>query len=393
MSRSIAVCLLALAGACASTVLASAQAASSPTDSTPANSSAVAYVYVSNSPSSGTGQISAYAAASNGALTPITGSPFQFNDGYMAVNGAYLFANENNQNASQVDSFSIASDGALILREVKLIESSPGLVSVYLDHTGSTLYGDYYTTNNDYLQYTIDQSNGELTYLGDLSGGPANNSVVSFIGNNAYAYSSSCYQFTPEIIGVQRASDGALSYISNFAPPFPGTKKAGFYCPWLAAADPTDHLAIAMQPLNSNWVPTGAYQLATYTVDDSTGNLTTTSTYSDMPFTEAGGAAGTYNSYLNDYWMSPAGNLLAVAGSSGLQVFHFNGANPITQYTKLLVTDDVDQVFWDNSNHLYALGRAAGELWVFTVTPEEVVEAPGSPYSIPGAEDLIVLPK
>lgn len=261
-----------------------------------------------------------------------------------------------------------------------------------LDHTGSTLYADYYTTNNDYLQYTIDQSNGELNYLGDLAGGPANNSPVSFIGNNVFAYSSSCYQFTPEVIGVHRARDGSLSFISNFNAPFPTTKNAGFFCPWLAAADPTNHLAIAMQPLNSNWVPTGPYQLATY-IADSSGNLTTTSTYSNMPFTEAGGKAGTYNSYLNDYWMSPAGNLLAVAGSSGLQVFHFNGANPITKYTGLLTKDDVDQVFWDNANHLYAIGRAAGELWVFTVTPTEVIQAPGSPYSIPGAENLIVLPK
>lgn len=386
-------CLLALATTFASTVLASAQVTSSPTDrSAQDNSSPVAFVYVSNSPSSGTGQISGYAAAANGALTPIPGSPLPFNDNYMAVNGAYLFANENNQNASQIDSFSIASNGALTFRETQPVESTPGVVSVYLDHTGSTLYADYYTTNNDYLQYTINQSNGELNYLGDLAGGPANNSPVSFIGNNVYAYSSSCYHFTPEIIGVQRASDGALSYISNFSPPFPTTKTSGFYCPWLAAADPTDHLAVAIQPLDSNWTPTGPYQLATYTADSS-GNLTTTSTYSNMPFTEAGGAAGTSNSYLNDYWMSPAGNLLAVAGSSGLQVFHFNGANPITKYTGLLTKDEVDQVFWDNDNHLYAIGRAAGELWVFTVTPTEVIETPGSPYSIPGVENLIVLPK
>lgn len=393
MSRYITVCLLAIAGACASTVLASAQAASSPTDNfTQANSSPVAYVYVSNSPTSGTGQINGYAVAPNGVLKPVSESPFQYNDGYMAVTSKYLFANENNLNASQIDSFSIGSNGALTLRETDPVESMPGVISVYVDHTGSTLYADYYTTNNDYLQYTINQSNGELNFLGDLAGGPPNNSPVSFIGNNVYAYSSSCYHFTPEIIGVQRASNGSLSYISNFSSPFPTTKSAGFYCPWLAAADPTNHLAVAMQPLDNNWVPTGPYQLATYTVDSS-GNVSTTSTYSNMPFTEAGGEAGNSASTVNDYWMSPAGNLLAVAGTSGLQVFHFNGANPITKYTGLLTKDDVDQVFWDNNNHLYAIGRAAGELWVFTVTPTDVSEAPGSPYSIPGVENLIVLPK
>jgi hypothetical protein len=89
----------------------------------------------------------------------------------------------------------------------------------------------------------------------------------------------------------------------------------------------------------------------------------------------------------------PLGNYLAVAGTSGLQAFHFNGANPITKYTGLLATDQVDQVFWDNSNHLYAIGYAAGKLWVFTVTSTSVTQAPGSPHSIPGVGSLIVLPK
>ena len=172
MSSNSRMLLLALVAACASTVLASAQATSSSTETN--SSSPVAFVYVSNSLSSGTGQINGYAAAANGALTPISGSPFPDNVNYMAVNGAYLFANENNQNASQVDTYSISSNGALILREVKPLESNPGVFSIYLDHTGSTLYADYYTTNNDYLQYTINQSNGELNFLGDLPGGPAN---------------------------------------------------------------------------------------------------------------------------------------------------------------------------------------------------------------------------
>jgi hypothetical protein len=37
--------------------------------------------------------------------------------------------------------------------------------------------------------------------------------------------------------------------------------------------------------------------------------------------------------------------------------------------TGLLTTDEVDQVFWDNDNHLYAIGQAAGKLFVFTGTP------------------------
>ncbi|MBV9626169.1 MAG: hypothetical protein JOZ14_19555, partial [Acidobacteria bacterium] len=80
-------------------------------------------------------------------------------------------------------------------------------------------------------------------------------------------------------------------------------------------------------------------------------------------------------------------------GSSGLQVFHFNGANPITKYTGLLTTNAVDQMFWDNANHLYAISRSAGKLYVFTITSTSVTQAPGSPYGITSPSSMIVLPK
>jgi outer membrane protein assembly factor BamB len=96
---------------------------------------------------------------------------------------------------------------------------------------------------------------------------------------------------------------------------------------------------------------------------------------------------------ITDFWMSPSGKLLAVAGTTGLQVFHFNGANPITTYTGLLTKNEIDQVFWDNNNHLYAVSRPTGKLYVFTVTPTSHSQAPGSPYTITNPQNLIVLPK
>ncbi len=284
MSRSIHIFLFALIGACASTVLASAQAASSPTDvssSAQAPSSPVAFVYVSSPATNSTDQIHGYSVAPNGALTPIAGSPFPFNVNYMAVTGSWLFGIANLD--EDLDSFSIGSNGSLTLKDsLTVVTNGNGLISDYLDHTGSTLYADLYSINNDYLSYSIDKSTGQLTQLGDLAGGPSNGTPVSFIGDNMFAYSSSCYHFTNEIVGVQRNTDGTLSYLNNFNPPFPAEKSGGFYCPWLAVADPTDHLAIAMEPLTLNWVQDGPWQLATYTADAS-GNLTTTSTYSNMP--------------------------------------------------------------------------------------------------------------
>src|SRR5437762_14165240 len=131
-------------------------------------------------------------------------------------------------------------------------------------------------------------------------------------------------------------------------------------------------------------VSDGPYQLATYSANNSR-NLTTNSTYANMPKVLVGS--------ITDYWMSPNGRFLAVGGTSGLQIFHFNGANPITKYTGLLVSKEVDQVFWDNAHHLYAISRAAGKLYVFTVTSTGVTQAPGSPHAIALPEYLIVLPK
>lgn len=377
-------CSFALAAICASTILVSAQVMSSPTESNSiqAPASPVAYVYVSSAPTSSTGQINGYSAASNGALTPIAGSPFPYDVNYMAVNGAWLFGVANMD--TDIDSFSIASNGVLTFKDTyKVTNPGPGVISVYLDHTGSTLYADYYTTNNDYLSFSINQSNGQLTKIGDLAGGPPNNTPVSFIGNNVYAYSSSCYHFGPEIIGVKRNTDGTLSYL-NSTFPFPAEKSGGFYCPWKAAADPTNHLAIAMQPMNLNFGTDGNFQLAVYTVG-STGNLSTKSTYSNMPTVAVGGVF--------DYSMSPSGKYLAVGGTTGFQIFHFNGSNPITKFTGLLTGNPINQIFWDNANHVYAISWSKNKLFVWTVTSTGVTPAPGSPHAITSPQSLIVLPK
>jgi hypothetical protein len=57
---------------------------------------------------------------------------------------------------------------------------------------------------------------------------------------------------------------------------------------------------------------------------------------------------------------------------------------------------DIDQLAWDNSNHLYALSYESGELYVYTVTPTSISEVAGSPYKVQGAygvKGLIVVPK
>jgi hypothetical protein len=349
----------------------------------------VAFVYVSSNPSGTTYQINAYSAASNGQLTPVPGSPFPASVRQMAVNGKYLFGTD----GVFIYSFAIAANGAL--QEVSSINAQQynggvgGPAALFLDHTGATLYDEDYDGNNgantDFQAFSINQSTGQLTYIGATSGASTEFDVpLSFIGNNQYAYGSNCVDFTSAIFGFERESNGMLNLL-NINPPIPSAPSGSFYCPYLATADPNSNVAIAMQPLNDNsWEPTGPYQLAVYTADAS-GNLTTNSTATNMPATAV--------QSITDYWMSPSGLLLAVAGTGGAQVFHFNGANPITRYTGLLTKQEVDQLFWDNSNHVYAIGTKANLLFAGTVTPTSVSKVPGSPYRITNPVNIIVLPK
>jgi hypothetical protein len=381
MVRKITMFLSALLWVCASTVLASAQTTSSPTEA----SVPVAYIYVSSAVNSSTNQINGYSAAANGALIPIPGSPFADSVNYLALNGSWLFGVEwgGANNLGNIFSYSIGSNGALSQKDTYTVPNGQA-ISILPDHTGATLYADANSGDaNDFLALSIDQSTGFLTEAGDLSLGPGDDGPFVFIGNNEFAYTSFTYEFTGTILGAQRASDGALSLISNFSAPLPTAKSGEGYWPGRAAADPTNHLAIAVVP-NASEKQVGPAQLATYT-SESDGSLTTNSTWENMPSVLVG--------TINDYWMSPSGKFLAVGGSSGLQLFHFNGANPITKFTGLITKDAISQLFWDNSNHLYAISTNSGQVFVFTVTSKGVTQAPGSPHAITSPSNLIVLPK
>src|SRR6202011_5108239 len=118
---------------------------------------------------------------------------------------------------------------------------------------------------------------------------------------------------------------------------------------------------------------------------DSSGNLSTNSTRFNMPRTAV--------KIVTDIAMSPSGKLLAVSGTAGFEVFHFNGSKPITHYTGLLAKDQIDRLYWDNDNHLFAISQSGGKLFVFTITPTSVSQAPGSPHKITKPQSLVVLSK
>ncbi len=355
-----------------------AVAAVAQTGSAQASKGPVAYVYVASQPAgSSTNQVEAYAAGANGKLTPVPGSPFQENVGSMAVNGVYLMATSNSTQA--INAYNIESNGSLVYKASTNYgqyntNGCGGAAALVFDHTGSDLYVPEYNydcANSGVLSFVVDKPTGVLDYLGVQNTGVKPGVVMppTFIGNDVFAYlggNDTCFYYT--IYGFQRQSNGLLVNANTSynlpAPPPTFTR----YIPDLGAADPTNHVGFVMFPGEPPGCVNAPLQMASYTADAS-GNLTTTNTYVNMPTTQI------VSPY--DMKMAPSGKLLALAGQEGLQIFHFNGAAPMTHFTGLLTTDPISQMFWDNANHLYAISQSGNKLHVFTITPAAAHEASG----------------
>jgi WD40 repeat protein len=336
--------------------------------------------------SNNTEEIYAYSESGDGSLIPVAGSPFAANGYDLATNSKWLVSTD----TVNIYSFSVAEDGAIsqassINAQQYNQYTTGGPVSLFFDRTGATLYDeDIYGNqgaNNTYQFFDLNEGTGALSFLGaTTSYSAAWITPLSFVGNNEYAYGASPLYGGQYIYGFSRASDGTLTEL-NINPSYPKASN-GAYAPYLAASDTGNNLAITLTP-NNDMTQTGPTQIGVYTADSS-GNLTTQSTSSNMP------TVAVVN--VNDLKASPSGKLLAVAGSAGLQVFHFNGANPVTRFSGLLTTDNVNQVAWDNLNHLYAVASAAGKLYVFAVSTTGVRQVPGSPYAITSPANVATFP-
>jgi hypothetical protein len=354
-------------------------------------SSPVAYVYVSRPT-----HVDAFAASSTGKLTPVASSPFSNISVYpMSVTKKFLFGAGDDHKT--IYTYSIASNGAL--KQVASIDATKYSTEgdadccfgpLTLDYTGSTLYN--YTINGgegSWLETFRIESNGELQFLGntETDGGfdiqEVAPTMVSFLGNNQYAYQTGCDQDVltdSATAGFKRESSGLLEPLGAMRE-LPKAKSGDIYCPVGLVADPSDHLAMAMQAWNvDQGQPDGPNVLASYTAD-SHGNISTKSTIANMPSVAAG---------IGVMSISPSGKLLAIGAGGGFQVFHFNGSDPITKYTGLLHTSENFVEFgWDKDNHLYALSTT--NLHVYSATSTSLKEVSGSPYSIPEASSVIVL--
>jgi hypothetical protein len=379
----LAACLATLC-----TLLVCAQASTQDGTAVRSTTSTSAYVYVISNPSTTNVQLDGYSAASDGTLTLLPGSPFWTSSKSYAQGLAgtthWLFVSD----GTYIYSFSIGSTGTL--KQVSSINAAqyssgdPITAGLYLmfDHTGSTLYalGMDSSGNEEYQFFDKNSATGALTYFG-VSNQETNYNSLSFTGNNEYAYGFSCAQAETFGDSVIRSSDGGLTqfFPSEPIPSYPN----GQYCLGGVAADPGSDLAIAMYPGPIDGSPEPPAALGVYTVDGS-GNLSTNSTYETMPTSEVG--------WINDMEANPAGNLLAVGGASGLQVFFFNGSKQITPYTGFLAEHFMTQLAWDNSNHLYGISFY-NRLYSFTVTTTGYHQDTDSPYTISVPRSITVVSK
>ncbi len=375
-----------------------------PSGSEVSATSPVAYVYVQTSKG-----VNLYDAAANGRLTLIKGSPFKTVGEMIGSNKTFFVTLGTNL----IHIYAIEANGA-IGKQVSTINTqdysgaSCGTNSGgTLDSTGHVLYVRRY--NDDQtgdeacaaLQSYSLSSAGTLSFLGtveyatvtDTGLYAARVTRIKLSGDGRFAYSAALdHECLTRMFEFQRQSSGEMLLNNYEHLGIPSTPPDWEWYPWVLTPDPSIHMAVALTGQSGDFDPCGdtdhVTQLASFT-EASDGSLTTTNTPSNMP-------APKVNPTLMK--MSPSGKLLAVGGDgayaavegtqrAGLQVFHFNGANPITAYSKVLTTAAFGEgsVHWDKSDHLYALGSPKAnvfQLFVYTVTPTSITEAPGSPYTV-----------
>jgi hypothetical protein len=272
-------------------------------------------------------------------------------------------------------------------------EGTIGLAS--LNHAGKNVYVvfplDTGSCSAAIQTYDISKS-GDLIFNGGImTGGNAGSGLYqapAIIANDTYAYAASdffCCGQSGAFSGYILGSNGEMQ---NWTFNMSDNVSPVNYAPMYVTADPTNHLAVILAQTYEDSIFSA--QLASYAVDTQ-GNLSTTANAKNMPYPKVIPAQNP-RGILN---MSPSGKLLAVAGTLGLEIYHFNGAAPITPYSKLLTTDEIDHIHWDGSNHIFALSDKNNKLYVFTVTTTAITPVAGSPFAVPTGTPnaLIVVPK
>lgn len=365
------------------------------------SSSDIASIYVQTGPG-----VVVFTKDSAGKLTKVKGSPFPVTGQMEAITGKYLIS----VGTDWLHVYELSSSGAVGKQVSKINTQSYaggecGTTSeLVTDLTGKYIYVELFDYTDDlpsdctaWQSYSI-SSSGALTFIGNLEPQVLQDgdhgTIQTFGGavgsSNHYVYVDGNINNIPSLFPFSM-QNGSLNQTTNFkeADPTPDPNLDYFLAPVMAVADSKEHLAVLMMPwfYNDDGSAPENLKLASYTIDPSTGSITSTNTQDDIPFTDLQAPAYTMS-------MSKNGSFVAIGNNDGMQVFKFNGAKPPTALTKLLLPGtEIDQLAWDKQDHLYALSYAysmssnpegKAELYVYSVG-STVKQVQGSPYSVPGA--------
>jgi hypothetical protein len=344
------------------------------------------------------GAVYGFSASSAGQLSAIPGAPWKPAGQIVGSTASKFFT----LGQDLIHSYGIASSGALQsqLAQMPIFDytgsdcggGTSGQDGAVLDHTGKYIYvmlDDGFRDNEScgaYQTYIIN-SDGSFSFDGETqitgpesaeSGGVSGFGLPSILGNETFAYALYQAGGPPEneyYLGFQRESNGTLDYEPNMKVTAP-TDPNNYYVPLAFDASPAANtFAVQLYP---GW--TAPPQLGVFTVNSS-GNLSSTNTSSNMPTSSFDSPSTTF---------SPSGDFLVACGAgyggNGIEIYKTNGANPLTLYKTVLTSTPIDHVAWDSSNHLYAISKSDNELYVFTVTRTSVIQdaawSIGAPYSM-----------
>jgi hypothetical protein len=347
-----------------------------------------AYVYIQiDGPQ---GAVYGFTSSSTGKITAIPGAPWKPTGQIIGSNKSqFITLGEDN-----IHSYAVESNGAIgaQLEQNPYTDYAGGNCgtgstannNAVLDHTGKYVYIVLQTSNGisgcaSVQSFNINSA-GAFDGVGDaVLSGDVGVLLPSILGNESFAYANTNDNNNP--IAFTRESSGALESL-QFHVTNPALNGA-FYTPAFPDASPTgNYVVLHLFPNDAN-----PFQLGSFTVDPE-GNLTTTNTSSNMPTSALIGASSTFSPSGNMYVLYAGADTTPNAGD-GIEIYNFNGAAPLTFNTKLLSGTPIDQVAWDNSNHLYAISKYENKLYVFTVTSTSVTQ--DTAWSIGGPVKMVVV--
>jgi 6-phosphogluconolactonase len=284
------------------------------------------FAYVANS---GDNSVSEYTIDSNGALTPIPGSPFQLGVSELtpfsvAVDPSVKFVYVANLSSGNVSGFKIESTGALT--EITGPPASPfsvsplgsGPISVAVDPSGKFAYVANNFSNN-VSGFTIDSTTGALT---EITGSPftpvSQPTSVAVDPSGKFVYVANAGSNT--VSGFKIESTGALTEITGPpASPFSvGTN------PRSVAVDPSGKFVYVAN--------SGSHNVSGFTIDSTTGALTAIIGPPASPFTVPGRGGPQPRSMAVD----PSGKFVYVAIQNKNNVSGFTiapGTGALTAFT------------------------------------------------------------